>query len=107
MSSASSADGGGPPRLTDPAHCGLQDGIEASFRSVQVPGDPLLLQLSCEVLQVARQPDDALEGKGGVAVGPRLLQPAGGGGTQGEEEDFGSFMRSLCLLSHFKGLMSV
>lgn len=43
-----------PLRLTDPAHRRLQDGIKASFGSVQVPGDPLLLQLLLEVAHVVR-----------------------------------------------------
>lgn len=73
-----------PPRwrpLAHRAHGRLQDGVEAALGGVQVARDALLLQLPPELAHVVREADDVLEGEGGVAVGPGLLQPGRRGRT--------------------------
>lgn len=53
----------------------LQDGIKAALGCIQVARDALFPELLAEVVDVAGQADDILEGEGGVSIVPGLTQP--------------------------------
>lgn len=59
----------GHPHL---ANSCLQDGIKAALGGIQVARDALFPELLAEVVDVAGQTDDVLEGEGGVGIVPRL-----------------------------------
>jgi len=83
---------GAPP--TNLADGGLQDGVEASLRGVQVAGDPLLLELAVEELLLVGELDDVLEGERRVAVAPRLSQPERGD----REGEYWMFLRFIVIV---------
>lgn len=60
----------------------LQDGIKATLRGIQVARDALFPELLAEVVDVAGQADDVLEGEGGVGIVPGLAQPRREGGSR-------------------------
>lgn len=81
--------------MTPPPHChlansSLQDGIKATLGGIQVARDAFLPELLAEVVDVAGQADDVLEGEGGVSIVPGLTQPRREGkwccGWQGQRD---------------------